>query len=337
MKILKKIFIPLSTFFFLFGFDCNATAQYEFEKGDSIYRRADDFFEKILGPVVGSNDVGHAALYRDWHVSDDTQVLSVEMKQHRIIEMQSDGMHTETSFHTFHRSIDNFWGTGYYVSSPDLKKLSDSQRRAIIATALTLNDAEYGFLSNNAPVMGGYKDPFRNPPRFRCDGLVEYCYELALGHDWKPGKNGGIVPNDTYKTMWPALQYTYLTPRTQGEKPSIIVKDSVGKKISEGDTISVNRVMVEATDGDEGSGLSRLEVWKGTPNQGGTEIEYLRNNSKFNIGNTYSVNLPVGEIYIRVFDQAGNESVFNVNVRGAINPFLIIYTLFDDEDEIPGL
>ncbi len=330
MKILNKLFLTLSTSFIVCAFACNAMAQYEFEKGDCLYKKADDFFEKILGPVVGIDNIGHAALYRDWNVSGNTQVSSVEMNQHRIIEMQRDGMNTDR---TFHRFTDNFWGTGYYVGLPGLRKLSDSQRRAIIATALTFTNAEYGFFSNDAWIMGGYKDPHHNPPRFRCDGLVEYCYEIALGHNWKPGNNDGIVPNDTYRNMWPALQYKYLTPRTLGEKPSIKVKNSAGNMIKEGDIISNRHVIVEATDGNEGSGLSRLEVWKGLPNKGGTEVESLRNNTNYDVGHTYSIHLPGGEIYIRVFDQAGNESLFKVNVKQRINLVFLIYTLFDDEDE----
>ncbi len=333
MKILKKILFPLSTFFIVLAFACNAMAQYEFEKGDCIYKRADDFFEKILGPVAGIDDIGHAALYRDWNVSNETQVSSVEMNQQRLIEMQRDGMNTER---TFQRFLDNFWGTGYYGGLPGLPKLSDSQRRAIIATALTFTNAEYGFFANDAWIMGGYKDPDNNPPRFRCDGLVEYCYEIALGHNWAPGNNGGIVPNDTYRKMWPALQFEHLTPRTLGEKPLIIVKNSLGKIISQGDSILNSHVIVEATDGNEGSGLSRLEVWQGSPGKGGTEVESLRNNTKYNVGHNYSVNLPVGEIYIRVFDQAGNDSLFNVKVKQKINIAFIAHILFDDEDKTPS-
>ncbi len=315
MKNFKKIFIVSLTSIILNALACNAMAQYEFEKGDCIYKRADDFFEKILGPVLGIDDIGHAALYRDWNVLGTTQVSSVEMNQHRVIEMQADGMNTER---TFQRFIDNFWGAGYYVGSSGLQKLSDSQRRAIIATALTFTNAEYGFFANDAWIYGGYKDPDHNPPRFRCDGLVEYCYEIALGHNWKPGNNGGIVPNDTYRKMWPALQFTYLEPRTLGEKPIIEVKDSLGNKISKGDFVSNNNVIVEATDGSEGSGLSRLEVWKGLPGRGGTEIEFLRNTTRYNVDHTYPINIPSGEIYIRVFDQAGNESLFNLNVKQTI-------------------
>ena len=311
-------------------------AQHEFEKGDAIHRRAGALLENTIGPVLGIENVGHAALYKDWHIPADVQVSSVEMNQQRIIEMQGDGMHTDR---TVQFSIDvvgegDFWGSSYYVSLPGLQKLSSSQRRAVIATALSFTNAEYGFFSNDSWIQGGYKDPDHTPPKFRCDGLVEYSYEIALGHDWEPGNNGGIVPDDTYLTMWPALQYNYLTPRTSADKPIIVVRNSDGASVSEGDSISDNNVTVEVTDGNEGSGISRLEVWKGSPSEGGTEVESLRDDTDYNIDHNYSLNLPGGEIYLRLFDQAGNESLFNVNVEQSIDLVYVIDTTGSMGDDI---
>lgn len=295
-------------------FGPNASAQHEFEKGDGVYRRASF-------PICG---LGHAALYRDWNPPSGPSIIHIQMSQQRIIEMQSDGMHTD---HTVQDSIkaegeDDFWGPAYFLG------LSASQRRAIVGTALSFSNAEYGF-------FGNYKNPDGTPPSFRCDGLVEYCYEIALGDEWAPGNNGGIVIDDAWDTMWPELQYQCLIERESGDEPQILVKDSSGQEIPDGELTSDHNIIVEATDGDNGSGITRLEVWRGAPNDSGTEIMSFRDGTNYDIDHTYTLNnLPGGDIYIRIFDQAGNELVYNILIEQSIDLIFAIDTTGSMWDDI---
>lgn len=305
---------------FILLFGGQAFAQYEFEKGDGIYRKAS-------WPIT---DLGHAALYWGWHVGHDSSVINVQMNQHGIIEMQGDGIHYD---HTVQDSINaegiaNFWGPRYYGFPP----LSAAQRRLIITTARSFPTAEYGFFA-------GYKSPTDTPPTFRCDGLVEYCYEIALGDSWTPGSNGGIVINDTWDTMWPELQYLLLTPRTSGNKPQILVKDSLGTVIPEDDLTTDHHLIVDVSDGPEpdgggGSGLTRLEIWKGGPPGTGTEVTTFRDNTEYDIYHSYNLwNVPGGDIYIRSFDQAGNEYIYHIIIPIPLDLIFIIDTtgsMYDD-------
>ena len=280
---------------------------HEFEKGDGIFRDASYILTM------------HSAIYYHWNPPSDSTSVPVPMNQQLIIEMGPDGMETAR---TVQDSIDTF---GFFYGPSFMSGLTATQRRAIVATALQYSNAEYNFTS-------GYKNPTATPPTFRCDGLLEYCYEIALGDSWEPGNNGGIINNDEYWSLSPDAQYFHLLNRTDGVDPVIVVKDSDGNIILEGDNITDN-IIVEVTDGNSGSGITRLEVWRGSPIDGGTEVESLRDNSNYNVNHTYSLILPGGEIFIRVFDQAGNEALFNVNVEQKIDMVFVIDTtgsMYDD-------
>ncbi|MCK4642670.1 Ig-like domain-containing protein [bacterium] len=167
----------------------------------------------------------------------------------------------------------------------------------------------------------------------RCDGWVELVYakaKLALQTD----SNGLSILQMKNPHLWfnqktkdeNGDDVTYFTPNTLmyamkqsiGEAPSVEIKNSSDCEISDGEELKDLEITIHADDGENGSGLHSLEIWKGYPNEEDAEIvktitgEYAR-------GHTYSSEeigaLPVGEIYIRSFDQAGNYTDRNFVVK----------------------
>ncbi len=91
-----------------------------------------------------------------------------------------------------------------------------------------------------------------------------------------------------------------------GISPQFFITDSLGKVLQDGDSTTQTSITVDATDGDHGSGLSLIEIWKGNPDSGGALIN--SDDADYPKNHTYSFsNLPNGDIYVRCFDQAGND------------------------------
>ena len=147
------------------------------ESGDVIFR---DFAAPVLTYMQD-----HTGIYYKYDGSGDVS----NMSNHQIIHMQPNslGGWTMSNMENFKSTDDGSpeYRGAYYL--PRVDDNSDVTRMAIISCALEQEGADYIW-------WDGYKDPENDA--FRCDGFVEYCYEIALGDDWEPGDNGGIVPDD---------------------------------------------------------------------------------------------------------------------------------------------
>ena len=270
------------------GTPSSSSGNYAFEKGDAIYRKFEVPDVETVAPgiqlLLGLWSLnGHCGLY--WYWEPDGKNDPTIKENHKTIESnlarqgslwqrwRNKGVHT----YDFQYFVDS--GQCWGVRTSD--KLIAEYRVKIIETAMKQLDCKYS-------LVGGYKRPGVS---FRCDGLVEYCYEIALGDEWKPGKNGGIVKNDFFR---PRRGCTVLTPRRQFNRLSAqdnaffvrlifakregmifhkpieikgeeVLPDENGKYKVYGDEVRVN---VNASDidwEDDGSGITRVQLWVGEP------------------------------------------------------------------------
>ncbi|HBU68963.1 MAG TPA: hypothetical protein DEE98_01105 [Elusimicrobia bacterium] len=130
---------------------------------------------------------GHAGMYWDF-----MEYPPADPFDHRLIEMQASGIQFTHNLQTWINNV----GEGDIWGVKTMPTLSNSDREKLIQLATQVfSDALYGATA----------DTFKNPEvhSFRCDGLVEYCYEYVLGETGSAGNNGGIVANDTWDTLSP--------------------------------------------------------------------------------------------------------------------------------------
>ena len=305
---MKKLIliIFLLHFLFLYGED------YKFEKGDGIY---------IRGLSIITFFLGHTGIYKNWRGE-----YPEEYNKHVTIEAIGGPPWTWkytgptiTNFEKFLEGRGDYWGA---YTLPDIDQ---EQRQTIIEIAeyqaTRKPRVQYHF-------FGGYKRPNKS---FRCDGLVEYCYEVAYGEPWKPGRNGGIVKNDRWFTLSPLRQMLHMVSENPELKEVCFHKEG---KIEEGEAIipskykdgkyyiSVPSVTIKfyATDGEkglgQGSGLTRGELWIGRPDD--TPYEFpgkriFRDDTDYETECVYTTSfnttdLKPGEyeLFAKAFDQAGN-------------------------------
>ncbi|MFH1548866.1 MAG: hypothetical protein ABID32_06145 [Candidatus Omnitrophota bacterium] len=221
-----------------------------------------------------------------------------------------------------------FWG----VHTADLTYL---QRNQIVNTAKNQLGCKYHF-------FWGYKSPGVS---FRCDGLVEYCYEQA-GVD--------LVPGDTWNPKTALLPWRHLlTPKNQMNSPLLSGRSFAELETLELDSILQNNEQVEpdsngvyyvcdrpgrqdvvtikvnADGGGDGSGVRMADFWVGKPddtpdifegNDGGKRIEI--DDHKEAVGGIYKADwiiddFGLGEytLYILAYDQAGNMGDVMVQVE----------------------
>ncbi len=326
----------------MFG-NAYAAERYYFEKGDAIYS---DLGKHI--PIIWF--IGHAGLYREWKdINGETgkpnnpDDLDTYMKQHRVLESNAapeevwkillglsvePGVH-EITFRAFHEMGD-FWDVRYEPS------LSCFQRRKIVNIAKRQEElgAKYRF-------FWGYKNPGKT---FRCDGLVEYCYEQA---------RVDIVPDDAWFTLTPALQRSFLEKRESAEVKEVRITDPDPNE--EMKTISGTYTpKAFASDWLKGSGITMVEFWAGYPddtpdNWEGTGIRIGFDNKDRFIQGNYQVDwdttaldeygdplFPDGEyiIYAKAFDQAGNTKV-SEGVLIKVENVLFHWTVMYEANELP--
>jgi hypothetical protein len=279
-----------------------------FEKGDAIYR---------LGSFpVGSWIAGHTGVYNRY---DDYYLDPSSFAAHTVIESLPRTPAVDIRrFDSFYYSTTAFWGVR------TLRELDYKSRRKIVQTANDQIGATFGYTK-------GYKHPGDGLKKggvvsFRCDGLVEYCYEKALRHKWKPGDNGGIVPNDTWITLSPLRQKNYMHERTSAEEAALAPQEiQFIAPAQDGEHIrGTCTLTVFASDGVEGSGICGVEFWLGEPDgtpheEPGRLIEsYPRSRDNHNtaIGGKYEYDWDTngvenGEytLYAKAFDQAGNVGI----------------------------
>jgi len=258
----------------------------QFERGDAIYR-------------YGAFGFGHAGLYIDW----DPDRYPEDRTSHTIIDAITEGRDSVVirNFRDF-CSGGRFWSVRKwrYSFSADLRrKITDK------ASQIALDGARYNFFF-------GYKQPLGKDPSFRCDGLVEYCYETALGDPWWPGFNGGIVINDTWLTMAPLTQMLLLR---REKNPTLDTVRFVTP--GDGDTVSGSvLVMAYMHDGIFGSGVSKGQFWVDSDTS--NMVEEVSPGDTWStarhIWNSTCVKNGHHVLNARGFDQAGNTSVTSVSV-----------------------
>ncbi len=297
------------------------SAQGRFEKGDGIYRYG-------IPPAL-TFLVGHAGLYSHWEgedPEDDTTHLTIESLGSIWWWEWSKQGPTVTNYQEF------LAGKGADAGVFTMPNIGYKRRQKIVDTAKAQVDdfAHYSFVR-------GYKNPEPPPGRpksFRCDGLVEYCYEVALGEPWQPGNNGGIVENDTWRTLWPFRQMGNMVAETAQLEEIAFHKSGI---IEEGEAITPkikyedskyyikNTVDINfyASDGDKGSGLTRAELW--LEKSDGTIVEIDRDNSNYDVYHFYTTSfdtttVPNTELnkedtlYAKAFDQAGNYKLTSIPI-----------------------
>ena len=280
----------------------NANAREYFEKGDAIYREKYDFMGVSFG---------HCGLYWEWITDIDPSCREA----HKNIESSSEifpfGVQENLFYHFYWRT--NFWSVR---SMTFPHRLNYFQRERVIETAEYFLDIETQYSA-----YFGYKNPNGSPPSFRCDGLVEYCYEIALGHPWMPGLNGGIVLNDIHlipappltQTLFPWFQMEHLDERTYAELEEVKIEYP-----EEGETVTdFVTFLVFASDGIYGSGIAKVAFWI-DDDLIGKDIHKDNPSGSYN-WDWDSRTVTDGEHNLRVrgYDQAGNfadkEVTFSVN------------------------
>ena len=280
-----------------------------FEKGDAIYRQFDmkkamlimkmtyppGFPEPILTRMARRlltrlSKMGHCGLYHEW---EPDELSKPEIRSsHGTIESnlarpipkpkfwEGAGVHSYYDFQYF-LDAENFWGVRTSI------KLDFEERTRIVEYALYQEDkkCKYDFFH-------GYKHPGLS---FRCDGLVEYCYERVgidiIENDWWCIRRG-------YNPLCPNIQMRALQIQNKTEFPVLTFGkyDDEGEKIygpieisgedidpDENDKYKVYgdkvKVKIYASDIDvdnDGSGITRVQLWVGDPDDTPEEMPGFR-------------------------------------------------------------
>ena len=309
MKRQKLFLIPLILSILLYScLSCTYAETEYFERGDLLFR------EKEIGHYR------HTGIYYHW----DGENSPEEKLSHKILEAPGriSGVWEKTYGYFYNLIPDGYRGAGTLY-------LTAEEREQIVVLA-------YDRLNYKYALRQGYKDRLIDGEFFktyRCDGLAEHCYEIALG-------NYGII----YDPGW-----TYLTPKKQQEamipdlwdylpyidpdsiNPPLGVKPKVSIKKPSADEMLADLYSLEAgaDDGDYGSGIAQVEFWAGgldsTPdNITETGVKLGTDPHKVLIKGDYSLPWNTasealeGEaefpdayylIFAKAFDQAGNTRV----------------------------
>jgi streptogramin lyase len=258
----------------------------QFERGDALYR-------------YGAFGFGHAGLYIDWLIDRCPD----ERTSHTIIDAITEGRDSVVI-----RDFEDFCSGGTFWSVRRWRHAASADMRRTItdkAIEIATHGAHYNF-------FGGYKNPLGEHPSFRCDGLVEYCYESALGHPWWPGLNGGIVFNDTWFTMSPLTQMLQLRSERDARLDTVMIVSPCTD-----DTVSgILSVLAYLHDGIYGSGVAKAQLW--------IDDDTLKKLEELAPGDTWgsahfewnSRKVTNGQhlLFVRGFDQAGNDTTDSIIV-----------------------
>ncbi len=281
---------------------------HEFEKGDAVVKDM-EWFEVAMW-LFGSPTLGHIGMYGEF-----VGVPPVDPFDQNLVEMTGpiSNFSATSTLYDWYRSVgqQNVWGVKTFAG------LDWDDRQLLVDTARGFTNARYAFRSD-------YKRPLLSPPLFRCDGLIEYVYEVILGEEWRPADeppytNGGLVSNDVWgslafgssttvtlspERMWNSTRWM---TRISGVPPTMTITDANSNPVT-GGFINSNSVSVYATDTNSGSGLSLLQIWQGNPDAGGSLLTSF--SQDYDVDHTYSYSdigtLPQGLITVRAYDQAGN-------------------------------
>ncbi|MEW6095519.1 MAG: Ig-like domain-containing protein [bacterium] len=251
------------------GVSAYAEVEPNCEMGDAVFRNKVP--EAILG--VGFH---HAGIYFCSHSKGDEvyvetappyyiNITNSDLK-HSVIEAV--GEHGTVSCQPFIDSYVNF--PGGYKGAYNSGDMDAEKRRKIIATAWMQKGAKY--VKDRWP---GIKNPTGFPKTFRCDGLVEYCYEQVMGGFFTNEEEkrcwSSLLDKEYSEDAWPTFYPKALMKRMKlaggkriGNPPQVTsfkLYRQDGTEIKPDDWI-MGTVIVEAvvTDEDDGSGIDKVEV-----------------------------------------------------------------------------
>lgn len=271
----------------------STNAREYFEKGDALYRSKKE---------SGIPNFGHCGVYWYW----ETNMAPANREAHWELEASTEIGQPRPNGGVWSFTFKYFYERTQFWSVRTMPGLDWKMRNKIVETA-----EEFRYRYTEYDAYFNYKNPFGTPPTFRCDGLVEYSYEIALDDPWEPGNNGGIIINDTYEvpappgqsTLWPWGQMQGLDIRESAELHYISIKYPV-----EGYTIEGSFVLTAlASDGLYGSGTAKAEFYIDY-NLIGTDVHEHTTADWYNY-EWDSRSVANGEHTLRVkgYDQAGND------------------------------
>ncbi|MCX5885429.1 MAG: HEAT repeat domain-containing protein [Proteobacteria bacterium] len=261
-----------------------------FEIGDAIHREG-----------TYTSDAGHAGVFIGMGSGENPEDWS------NLITIEALGYGVgvkENNFYNFYYAedvIDAY--TGYWGSS-SLPIITKTHRQIIVSTAYAQIGCGYDF-------FGGYKDPINRT--FRCDGLVEYCYEVALNQTGVPGNNGGIVQDDTWVTLSPLLQFANMNPRLFAIPPTCSITYP-----EEGITVTgIVTIRADAYDADSGIKFVKFQYsldnnsWHTTPSPDSPSGKDTYEGDGWSLRfDTIAAGITDEDVYLRCMavDKAGNYS-----------------------------
>lgn len=263
-----------------------------FEKGDAIY--------SDLGEDHFLWFVGHSGLYWEWEDLNEEGNPNdpTDLDTHKIIEAGGYAHGVRES------NFKKFYDCGTFWSVRTNSDLTWKQRLAIVHCAERQIKCKYSFIR--------YKSPRRS---FRCDGLVEYCYE-QVGVD--------LIPHDIWGPPKTFIWQQILTPWTQMHSGKFEIRtEAEVKEVRLVEPSGPGSLDAYASDGEYGSGITMVEFWHGypddTPFEGGTGIRLFKGWDPHNedLGGNYTHNYypnQVDHLYVKAFDQAGNYKIASLEM-----------------------
>lgn len=296
----KKIgFVLALMFVFLLSFPCNSTAE-SLEKGDVLFRDLNmcewqkwvseiwGWFatSKSLGEIKRyvNEEAGHVGIFTEWNRVKDGKG-NVSENDLTVYHMQDGGLAVTTvtgfknpvpPFGCWGMEKPMYWGAGTssnlsYVERNELVKLVEG----------LINQLEYGVIK------------YKNPPSFRCDGLIEWLYE-QIGYNL-------VDDNINDPTSLSASKQMAVLAPSFGQMQFLFYKDPT--------------VTVYANDGENGSGVALVDFFVDGEYKG-----YDDHPSPF--GDYYKKDVPPPinpcwwkrTIRAVAYDQAGNKTEVSENL-----------------------
>jgi len=313
--------------------------------------------------VVDSLQAYHAGVYLGFAypesaVTGDTHKgLSYALPNHTVAEANTEEAGTHISPGLFRINYQQFRDAGAWVGAKRWPDITAAQRKAVVAgtTDMGWGEAQTQFVGIPNILTTAIVRKDRNLPAtpdninaIRCDTYVDMVYALA----GLPIRGDIINFSDTYNTHMIAtttihvgiIEYkikiplflTKWNPYTQsheptlgdaaGTAPTIEIQDSAGHKLADNAEVSATDFKIYVNDGEYGSGIRLLEIWKGNPaNADSTLVKSVWTNlmqgtTFYDTNHTYlpmewysasspSGYLNYGRYYARAFDNAGNFSL----------------------------
>ena len=281
-KIKKIFFVILLSFFFLLSlaFIKSSEENYFFnrEKGDAVFRYLKKFGMEVWHTGIYLNSDSKFENYaplehplrsnKGYKLSDEQfkDVNKITLKnsdlKHSVI--QANGTDPKDGKLPLSiRSFKDFLFGQKFEASANAGNLSYDQRKDLVRYAWEQRGCKYSWTKVKIPSPSN-----KGRGWFRCDGLVEYCYEkigVNNGKGFFPRRQEKIMsPEGLYERM-----YKYAGNKgAQGTPPQIkeiTLKDEAGNSIEpdeEGVYQVSGRITIEAdiSDGDYGSGVDRMVV-----------------------------------------------------------------------------